>query len=88
MRRNRGVSIEFAKWRRVIRVCRASIPTEVTERALNHTSGSFGGVAGVYNLHDYEFERREAMDVWARHVLSLVGSSTPANVVPLHSVAP
>jgi integrase len=67
---------------------RLRIPTEVTERALNHTSGSFGGVAGVYNLHDYELERREAMDEWARHVLSLVGSSTPANVVPLQSVAP
>ena len=33
---------------------RLRIPTEVTEKALNHTSGSFGGVAGVYNVHEYE----------------------------------
>ena len=67
---------------------RLRIPTEITEKAINHTSGSFGGVVGVYNVHEYEAERREAMDAWARHVLSLVGPSTPAHVVTLHQVAP
>jgi integrase len=63
---------------------RLRVPTEVTEKALNHTSGSFGGVAGVYNVHEYEDERREAMEAWARYVLAVVdGKPTPRNVVPL-----
>jgi len=66
---------------------RLRIPTEVTERALNHTSGSFGGIAGVYNLHDYEFERRAAMEAWGRHVSSLIESARD-NMVPLRAVTP
>jgi hypothetical protein len=66
---------------------RLGIPTEVTERALNHTSGSFGGVAGVYNLHDYEFERREAMEAWGRHIASLIEFG-PINMTSLRRVMP
>ncbi|GJE45864.1 tyrosine-type recombinase/integrase [Methylobacterium soli] len=44
---------------------------EVVEKALNHVSGSFGGIVGVYQRHDYADERREALDRWASHVLSL-----------------
>jgi integrase len=62
---------------------RLRIPTEVTEKALNHSSGSFGGVAGVYNVHEYEAERAEAMEAWALHVVALVAT----NVVPLRQVA-
>jgi integrase len=51
---------------------RLRTPTEVTEKALNHVSGSFGGVAGVYNVHEYEAERAEAMEAWAKHVRSVV----------------
>jgi integrase len=66
---------------------RLRIPTEVTEKALNHTSGSFGGVAGVYNVHAYEDERREAMEAWGRHVLAIVDGEPPQNVIPLRPVA-
>jgi integrase len=47
---------------------RMRIPSEVVERAINHTSGSFGGVRGVYNVHAYEDERRSAMERWAAHL--------------------
>jgi integrase len=66
---------------------RLRILTEVTEKALNHTSGSFGGVAGVYNVHDYEDERREAMEAWSRYVMALVDGKQPQNVVSLRPVA-
>jgi integrase len=66
---------------------RLRIPTEVTEKALNHMSGSFGGVAGVYNVHEYQDERAEAMEAWARHVLALVDGKPPQNVVSLRPVA-
>jgi integrase len=66
---------------------RLRIPTEVTERMLNHVSESFGGVAGVYNLFEYDTERAEAMEAWARYVMALVEGKPPQNVVPLRPVA-
>jgi integrase len=45
----------------------------VIERALNHISGSFDGIVGVYQRHDFNGERREALDKWAAHVIALVG---------------
>ena len=44
------------------------------ERLLNHTSGSFGGVVGVYQRHDFADEKRDALERWSRHVLELVSA--------------
>ena len=66
---------------------RLRIPTEVTEKAINHVSGSFGGVSGIYNRFEYADERREAMEAWARYVLALVDGKPMPNVVPLRPVA-
>jgi integrase len=57
---------------------RLRIPSKVVERAINHTSGSFGGVRGGYNVFAYEDERRDAMRVWASYVLANL-SLTRAN---------
>jgi integrase len=65
---------------------RLRIPTEVTEKAINHVSGSFGGVSGIYNRFEYADERAEAMEAWARYVLALVDGKPPQNVVPLRPV--
>jgi hypothetical protein len=35
---------------------------EVTEALLNHISGSRGGIAGVYQRHDWADEKRGALD--------------------------
>lgn len=35
---------------------------EFVERILNHTSGTFGGVTGVYNRFQYLPEMREALE--------------------------
>jgi integrase len=51
---------------------RLGVPIEVVERAINHTSGTFGGIVGIYQKHDYARERRDAMDRWAVHVEALV----------------
>jgi integrase len=59
---------------------RLRIPSEVTERAINHVSESFGGVRGVDNVHAYEEERRSAMQDWADHVKSLVSHGAAARV--------
>jgi integrase len=49
----------------------------VIERALNHISGSFAGIVGVYQHHDFNGERREALVKWAAHMMALVGKPKP-----------
>ena len=44
----------------------------VVERVLNHVSGSFGGVAGIYQRHDFADEKRAALEGWATHLAGLV----------------
>ena len=51
---------------------RLGVPLQVTEALLGHTAGSKGGIAGIYQLHDYAEEKRAAIEKWARHVASLL----------------
>jgi integrase len=44
----------------------------VVERLLNHISGSFGGIVGVYQRYDYLPEMRDAIEKWERFLLKLV----------------
>ena len=48
------------------------IRLEVTETVLGHTSGSRGGIVGVYQLYDFKKEAIEAVEIWADHVTELV----------------
>jgi hypothetical protein len=52
-------------------MARARVPPHVVERVLNHVSGTFGGVAGVYNRFGYLPEMREALVVWEQHVVQV-----------------
>jgi integrase len=66
---------------------RLGVRLEVTEAVLNHISGSRGGIAGVYQRHDWAAEKRAALDSWAAHVLALVkGGANADNVVKLARV--
>jgi integrase len=63
---------------------RLGVRLEVTEAVLNHISGSRGGIAGVYQRHDWAAEKRAALDHWATHLISLIqGRSAGDNVVML-----
>ncbi|GIT90193.1 integrase [Jannaschia pagri] len=42
-------------------LARLGTPIHITERLLNHTSGTISGVAAVYNRHSYLPEMREAL---------------------------
>jgi integrase len=53
-------------------LARIGIALPVIERILNHVSGSFGGIVGVYQRHDYAAEKRAALDSWAREVERIV----------------
>jgi integrase len=63
---------------------RLGVRLEVTEAVLNHISGSRGGIAGVYQRHDWAAEKRAALDAWAAHVQSVVkGRVVGDNIVTL-----
>ena len=44
----------------------------VIEAVLNHVSGHRAGVAGIYNRATYANEKREALILWAAHVMSFL----------------
>jgi len=49
-----------------------AVPIPVIERLLNHISGSFAGIVGVYQRYDYFPEMQDAISRWETHVQSLV----------------
>lgn len=44
----------------------------VVERILNHTNGTLGGVAGIYNRYAYLPEMAEALERWGQHLEGLL----------------
>ena len=48
------------------------IPIEVTEKVINHLSGETSGIAGVYNLWNYQDEKRDALDAWSTRLGEIV----------------
>ncbi len=48
------------------------VPPHVVERVLNHASGQFKGVAGIYNRFGYLPEMRAALEKWEAHVRPVV----------------
>jgi hypothetical protein len=54
-------------------MAKLGVDLHVIERCLNHVSGSFGGIVGVYQKHKFEDGMRRAMDAWADHVERLPG---------------
>jgi integrase len=54
---------------------------EVIEATLGHLSGTFRGIVGVYQRHDFSNEKRVALTKWADHVEQLV-TGRAATVLP------
>lgn len=48
------------------------VPPHVVEKILNHSTGSFAGVAGVYNRFEYRSEMRSALRLWAAHIKKII----------------
>jgi integrase len=64
-------------------MARLGIKLPVIEKILNHASGSFRGIVGVYQRHDFAAEKRDALARWADHVDSLVRGEPVGQVVSL-----
>src|SRR5262245_39772087 len=60
---------------------RLGVRTEVIERALNHISGSYRGVAGIYQRDPMHKETREALQRWANHVEGVVSGTDGTSTV-------
>lgn len=51
---------------------RLGIRIDVTEAVLNHRSGSRAGIVAVYQRHEYDAEKRHALERWAEKVAEIV----------------
>ncbi len=63
-------------------MARLGVQLPVIERVLNHVSGSFGGIVGVYQRHSYADEMADALERWAAFIVRL---TTGGDVVPLRA---
>ena len=90
MARRRGEdhhTVELPRWtihdlRRNVRsgLAQLRVPRDVAESILAHRPP---GIVGVYDVHAYEDEKREALEKWARHLASIVNPAPAAKVVKL-----
>jgi integrase len=88
IRANLGEKSGLKPWR--LHDLRRTVATRMNElgvlphvvEVLNHISGHKAGVAGVYNRASYAAEKRQALDVWAAHVIALMDGRA-VNVVSL-----
>ena len=62
---------------------RLGVQLPVTEAILGHTSGSRGGIVGIYQRHDYAQEKAAALETWGAHVMALVEGSARGKVLPI-----
>ena len=60
-------------------------PIHVTEKLLNHISGTVSGVAAIYNRHAYLDEMRAAIDAWEKRLSFILAqhNSDDSNGSPL-----
>jgi len=61
-------------------MARIGVNLPTIEKILNHRSGSFAGIVGVYQRHSFAHEKRDALDAWGRFVTDLVNGKTADNV--------
>jgi hypothetical protein len=57
---------------------RLGVAPHIVELALNHRSGTFSGVAGIYQRHRYAKEVRDAFELWSQHIETLTTKSAAA----------
>lgn len=86
--RERGETVPIAEWRlhdlrrtMAAGMQRLGVALEVTEKVLNHTSGSFAGIVGVYQVHEYAREKAAALESWGQFVTRLVNTAPVSDEV-------
>lgn len=71
-------SLQIAPWRlhdlrrtTASGMAKLGIALPTIEKVLNHVSGSFGGIVGVYQRHEFKAEKAAALEMWVEHVATL-----------------
>ena len=55
-------------------MARLGINLPVIEKVLNHASGSFAGIVGVYQRHTFADEKRAALEAWGHFLSNLINA--------------
>jgi hypothetical protein len=64
-------------------MARLGINLPVIEKVLNHTSGSFAGIVGVYQRYSFADEKRAALVAWGGFIEELISGTDYRKVVTL-----
>ena len=56
------------------------VPPHIIEKILNHTTGTLGGVAGIYNRFGYLSEMKDALDHWANQLARMTAAEVSGGV--------
>jgi integrase len=85
---NKKLPVEIAPWRfhdlrrsTASGIARLRIALPVIEKVLGHSSGSFAGVVGVYQLYNFADEKRSALQDWAHFVEGIVSGKRAEQVI-------
>jgi len=65
------------------RMASAGVQRLVLAKILNHKDK---GVTAIYDQHSYDHEKRQAMELWSRELMSILGYPETGNVVELRRV--
>lgn len=60
----------------------------ITEAALNHVSGSRGGIVGVYQLYEYYDEKADALQRWADLIDAALERWKAGDIAGIHALDP
>ena len=63
------------------------VAPHVSDKILNHQSGTISGVAAVYQRHQFLAERKEALERWGAHVERILSRVPRAQQSSIHRVA-
>lgn len=55
-------------------MARLKVPPYTVEKILNHVSGTFSSVTGVYNRYGYDDEKRAALQIWDDYISGMVAN--------------
>lgn len=68
-------------------MARSGADLPVIERAVNHVSGSFGGIVSTYQKHKFSAEVKASMDSWESLLKQILSSESNSNIICLKKIA-
>ena len=95
--KDRGEPVSIPDWRlhdlrrtAATGMQRLGVALPVVEKVLNHISGSFAGIVGIYQTDDFAADKAKALQAWGQGALRIVAGKPLAggeNVVPMRETA-